>query len=400
MLHVGVGTSTNAQADEAVKQAISSARDMMGENTPVFSMIFASSKYSQQVILETAKTQLGATVPILGGSTAGEIGPSGPSVTSSVVCLLVAGEGIAAQYHAIESANESPEEKARELVASLAAAGTLPDLLCMVADGLAVNPSALLRGIHTSAPALPVVGGSAGDDGQYKETYQYGREGVLSKSATFLALSGKLRYAVGVRHGWNPISGPKKITKASGTVIHEIDGKPAIKLYEEFVGVDEAEALKEKTLATLALSYPLGVQDAESGEMLLRAPFYVDAAGSITCGGEVQEGANVQLMMGSKEAAVEAARESAKKAMSDLGTKPAAAIIFNCHVRDTLFASRDEAKKEIDAIQEVIGRDVPLAGFYTYAEQAPINGINYNMQSCANTNHNETIVILLLAARD
>jgi len=399
MLHVGVGVSSSAQADEATHQALSNASDRLGVEKPAFVLLFASSKYNQELVFRTAREQLGADMPILGGSTAGEIGPSGPSQSASVVCMMVAGSGITARVKTIEAANEQPEEKARAIIASLVAEGIAPELLCMVADGLAVNPNALLRGIQAVAPALPVVGGSSGDDGQYKQTYQYGASGVLSKSASFLALSGDLRFAVGVRHGWNPISGPKKITKASGTVIHEIDGKPAIQLYEEFVGVAEAATLKEKTLATLALSYPLGLKDATSGEMLLRAPFYVDAAGSITCGGEVVEGSDVQLMMGSKEEAIEAARESARKAVSDLGTKPAAAVLFNCHVRDTLFASRDEAKKEIDAIQEVIGSDVPLVGFYTYAEQAPINGLNYNMQSCANTNHNETIVILLLAAK-
>ncbi len=400
MLKIGVGTSTHTQADDAVKLSISAAQQMIGGRLPTFALLFASSTYDQHIVLQTARAELGETVPILGGSTAGEIGPSGPSVSPSVVCLLAAGDDITARHYSIESAHESPEVKARELAAQLVAEGVTPDLVCMVADGLAVNPSALLRGIHAAMKSVPVVGGSAGDDGRYKETYQYGHDAVMSKSATFLALSGNFRFAVGVRHGWNPISGPKTVTKAAGTVIHEIDGKPAIQLYEEFVGVDEAEALKEKTLATLALSYPLGVHDNESGEMLLRAPFYVDNAGSITCGGEVLEGSQVQLMMGSKEAAIEAARDSAKKALADLGAKPAAAIIFNCHVRDTLFASRDEAKKEIDAIQEVIGQEVPLIGFYTYAEQAPINGVNYNMQSCTNTNHNETIVILLLAAHE
>ncbi len=399
MLTSGVGISAGIDTEVAVREAIADARNQLGEATVSVALIFASSSYDQNSVLKETRTQLGDSVLLFGGSTAGEISQYGPSMSPSVVIMLLScGDTMTAGVAHVTGANGDAEIKGEELGKLLQAAVISdPKLALIIADGLTVNPSAILRGLHNVLPNVPVAGGSAGDDGKYKQTFQYAGDAVLSSAVSAIVFGGAFKYAVGVRHGWNPISTPKKITKVVGTVIHEIDHKPAVALYEEFIGKEKAEMLTGVTLAEIALSYPLGIKDESSGEMLLRAPFYVDKDGAITCGGEVSEGAEVQLMMGTKESAVEAAQYSAQQALTALGNKPKAAIIFNCHVRDTLFASREEAKKEIDAIQEVIGKDVPLAGFYTYAEQAPINNINFNIKSCNNMNHNETIVIVLLA---
>ena len=50
--------------------------------------------------------------------------------------------------------------------------------------------------------------------------------------------------------------------------------------------------------------------------------------------------------------------------------------------------------EEITAIQEVLGKEVPLIGFYTYGEQAPIGGILG--PKCFSVFHNETMALLVL----
>lgn len=398
MLTSGVGIAGGAEAVIAVKNAIDEAKTQLADAPIRAALIFASSTYNQNAILKEARAELGESVILFGGSTAGEISQHGPSTSPSIVIMLLScGDDISIGAAHVTGANEEPDTKGKKLGEALSQAISKDIKLAMiVADGLTVNPSAILRGMHEYLPGVPVAGGSSADDGAYKQAFQYAGDEVLSSGVSAIGFGGALKFSVGVRHGWSPISSIKKITKVSGAVIQEIDNKPAIALYEEFIGEEKAATLKGVTLAELALSYPLGIKDETSGEMLLRAPFYVDADGAITCGGEVSEGAEVQLMMGTKESAIEAARYSAQKALDALGTAPKAAIIFSCHVRDKLFASREQSKKEIDAIQEVIGTEVPMAGFYTYAEQAPIDNANFNIKTCNNVTHNETIVIVLL----
>jgi hypothetical protein len=50
--------------------------------------------------------------------------------------------------------------------------------------------------------------------------------------------------------------------------------------------------------------------------------------------------------------------------------------------------------EEITAIQNVIGREVPLIGLYTYGEQAPLGGVIG--PECRSVFHNETMALMIL----
>ena len=99
-------------------------------------------------------------------------------------------------------------------------------------------------------------------------------------------------------------------------------------------------------------------------------------------------------MIGSKEKAIEAAQDAARKVMKEFEldkAKPKFVLMFNCIAREKLFGQK--ANDEIQAVMDIIGNDVPLLGFYTYGEQAPIGGEVRNLEKCNTKFHNETIVI-------
>jgi hypothetical protein len=123
---------------------------------------------------------------------------------------------------------------------------------------------------------------------------------------------------------------------------------------------------------------------------------FVDENGSITCAAEIPEGSEVRIMMGTRESAITMATQAAENARIQLGGKtPKAILIFNCIARKKLLGMR--GGEEIDAIRSILGRDVPLIGFYTYGEQAPINGESRNIERCNTVFHNETVVIYVIA---
>ena len=383
-----------------ITEAIDTLREELKELPIIGLTVYASPKYNQDEITAIAAEKLGSEIPIVGASTAGEIAQNGPSSTPAITMMMFASNTIKCHATVVTDVTGN------ELVAGEALANQLLDqteepleLVIIHSDGLTVNPSAVLRGIKKALPGTPVVGGSAGDDGQYKSTYQYCNGETYSSAVVAMAFTGPIKFAIGVRHGWSPISGFRTVTRSEGSVVHEIDHQPAIKLYEEFIGEAEVAKLTEVTLAEIALSYPIGMMSTETHNLLLRAPFYVDKNGSITFGGEVPEGTKVQLMMGNKDQAVDAAEEAGISAAKELGDKPIAALIYSCHVRDSLYQSRDESKKEISAIQKSIGVDTPLTGFFTYAEQAPILGTNATLKTCDSETYNETIVTVLMSEK-
>ena len=361
-------------------------------------IVFASVAYDQQKVLDGIRSVSGEAAIMVGASTAGEIVTSGPLNKHSVAVMLIKsdtlrffadiGKDVAAGPHAAGKAvAEAVKAKAGEPLKTFV----------MFPDILAGNGADIVRGVQESlGEHFPAVGGAAGDDFKFEKTYQYLNGMAYSGSVVGLGIAGDFKFGIGVKHGWLPVGLPRTVTKSSGSVLHELDGKPAIEIYEKYFGEEESKVLRTETLARLAITYPLGMRIEGSDEMLIRDPISVDEHGSITCAAEIPVGSEIQMMVGSREEAIAVAKEAAQNALNQLeGAKPKAVIIFNCIARNKLFG--EHSPEEIKAIQSVIGSDVPLIGFYTYGEQAPLGGEVRNIEQCKTAFHNETVVICVLA---
>jgi len=195
-----------------------------------------------------------------------------------------------------------------------------------------------------------------------------------------------------VRHGWEPVGLPMKVTTAEGAKLIEINNRPALSIYEDYFG-KKVEELIKKPIARMAYTYPLGMSVEGSSELLIRDVVIADEKGVITCAAEIPEGSEIRLMLGDPDKAIQAAKEAAENALSQLkGIKPKVVFVFNCMARSKLLGARKE--EEIAVIQEVLGKEVPLIGFYTYGELAPMAGILG--PECFSVWHNETMALMVL----
>ena len=367
---------------------------------PDFLFAFASPALNQEEVVRGIRDAAGHA-PLLGCSTAGEITNEGPTQKSVSVMAIRSDRisfytGLGRDIKA--GAREAGQAAARETQGKAATVsgprGALRAFI-MLPDVLTGNGADIVRGVSDIlGPHFPVVGGAAGDDFMFEKTYEYRDDEVVSGAVAGVGLSGDFTIGIGVRHGWVPIGMPMKVTKAKGAVLFELDGKPAISLYEDYFGA-RADELRKEALARLAITYPLGLKIPEyQEEYLIRDPITVNADGSITCAAEIPEGSEVRLMIGSKEKAVEAAQDAARHLMKEFEldkTKPKFVLMFNCIAREKLFAQN--ANDEIQAVMEIIGPDVPLLGFYTYGEQAPLGGEVRNLEKCDPRFYNETVVM-------
>ena len=75
----------------------------------------------------------------------------------------------------------------------------------------------------------------------------------------------------------------------------------------------------------------------------------------------------MQLLVGSREKCVEAAKDAARQALDQLdGAPPRLALVFADISWQMLFQGFEGA--EVEAIRAVIGESVPLAGGYTFGQ--------------------------------
>lgn len=396
-LNVGVGFSQGEDSYTVGANACQDALEHLGAPEADAAIVFSSVQYDQEKMLAGVRS-VSKNALVVGASTAGEIVTEGPLNKHSVAVMLIKSDSVKffdGIGENIAQGVRAAGKKAADDVKAKAGEGL--KAFMMFPDVLAGNGAEIVRGVQDSlGQHFPVMGGAAGDDFKFEKTYQYFNDRVCSGAVVGLGMTGDFKIGIGVKHGWIPVGVPLTVTKSEGSVLHEIDGKPAISIYEDYFGQEEAKQLRSETLAKLAVTYPLGMKVQGSDEMLIRDPLTVDQNGSITCAAEIPQGSEIQLMVGSREEAVKVAKEAAQNAVSQLeGAAPKAAIIFNCIARNKLFG--EHAGDEIEAIQEAIGAQVPLIGFYTYGEQAPLGGEVRNIEKCNPAFHNETVVICVFA---
>jgi hypothetical protein len=104
-----------------------------------------------------------------------------------------------------------------------------------------------------------VVGGGAGDDGKFTGTNVFLGEEVLSEAAVLVKIFSKNRIGIGAKHGMNNCTKPMRVTKSSGNVLKEIDGRPAFEAYVAFAktqGVD----LTHETAPGFMMDHELAIQ--------------------------------------------------------------------------------------------------------------------------------------------
>jgi hypothetical protein len=267
-----------------------------------------------------------------------------------------------------------------------------PDLagVLVLSDGLCVNGSALVDGIVSACgPNVAVSGGLAGDGDRFASTVLVINGKPVSGAVAAIGLYGSaIRISHGSAGGWDEFGPMRRITSASGNVLAELDGKPALDLYERYLG-DEAAGLPAS-----ALFYPLKVWDpARPDDAVVRTVLAVDrTTRTMTFAGDIPEGYCARLMRGSFDRLIDGAGEAALLARNGLGaagTTAGLCLLVSCVGRRLLMGQRTE--EEYDAIASVLGHATPIAGFYSYGEISP------NNRTGACGLHNQTVTLTLLA---
>jgi hypothetical protein len=272
-----------------------------------------------------------------------------------------------------------------QAVAMASAKTTKPPALCItLPESLTTSGQQIVESLQQTLGAeVPVLGGTAGDAFKLTGTRQFcGRE-VCSDSVPVLLFSGPLAYSVAVASGWKPMGEPGLVTRSEVTLVHEIDGRPAIEFYRQRLG-DQAVPGPEN---------PLAILDEAGAVACLRATAEpnVRDSGAINYLGDVREGAMVQITIADRSAILEGCKQSISRAFADYphGKTPAAALLFSCAARKVLLGTH--TSEEIGIVEGVIGSHIPICGFYGYGEIGPLN-----TKDPASKFHNETFVSLIL----
>jgi len=392
----------NVAGREAAEQALKNA----GVARPDFVFMFGSIGYDQRSLVQAVRETTGGA-PLTGCSAEGTInGDDADESNFSVLVTAISSEEL--RWHN-GIASGLLEDDSRAVGQRVAKDDLLPHLSADTL-GLFVFPDGHLdfgvardyldnffAGLEENLPSerfLPMWGGGANAnfDNMASPTYQYCDDEVISGGVSYALLSGKARAGWAISHGCILIGGERIVTRSEGSVIHEIDGKPAVEVLKEYLPegalTDDRDWMRYATSLSLSFKAPSYMKDEEY--VVRGVPAVKMADGSIAVQTEVQEGTSIWFSSRDKDKVATGLDRMAAQIKEQLGgEKPKLVFQFECATRGKMMFRDQEKLQILKRFRQSLDPDAPWAGYYCAGEIGPVEEHN--------NHHLYTSVVLALS---
>jgi hypothetical protein len=390
----GVGMSHHRNPKRAAKEATEAALGQAGIEHPDFVFLFASIAYNQQVLVKTVR-ELTKQAP-LAGCTGEGIVSNGEADESnfSVAVMALKSDRLRFEAAIADGLSEGSEPVGHKIAQQLKPKVKDDALAIMtLADGLTFNFDRFRDALEQElglAHSLPLFGGTAADNWEMKQTFQYVDDQLTNDGVACVLISGQAEMAWAVNHGCIPIGHERKVTKAEGNVIYEIDQQPVLDTLKEYLKEDEIDNWN-KAVVNLCWGFkaPSKMQDSYDEYLIRFMPAKDDEKGSITIPTEVQEGASIWMTRRDQDKIAEGVDRIVEQIKGQLGERqPSLMFHFDCAGRGKMVFRDQERNKLMDHLQSQFDPSTPWVGFYTYGEIGPVKD--------SNQFHNYTLVLMAL----
>lgn len=368
----GTGSSSLPDAVEAGREAASAAVSALHGETAALVVVFTAPRYDLPALLAGVRSVTGDAL-LVGATGSGEMVRGRYMGFGAGVGVLAMTAGpyrfaAASAHHIRGDLDRAGQEIAR---ASRNTAGPSPHAaLLLLADSLLGDLQQLVQGVYRiTGPRVLLAGGAAGDEQKFERTFVFHDDKVMEEGAVALWIASERPLRVVIRHGWEPIGVPMLVTRAEGTDIMEIGGRPAADVYEDQLGIERGRLTRDIFWGT-SIHHPFGLLQAD-GSAIIRVARERSPDGSLRIQGCVPpSGSAVQVMSGTVETLLGVVEEVATSALEAV-PDPGVLLAFSCAARATIFGER--CAEEARLLQRAAG-DLPTFGIYCCGEFARTAG--------------------------
>jgi hypothetical protein len=214
---------------------------------------------------------------------------------------------------------------------------------------------------------VTLTGGLAGDGARFAETLVFKSNVPQQRAIAAVGLYGsRVKVGFGSLGGWNPFGPQRLVTRSKGNVLFELDGRPALGLYKQYLGKHA------QGLPATGLLFPLSVWAKPGDTPLVRTILAVDEEQqSMTYAGDAPKNAYVRLAKANVDRLVDGAIGAARNSCPAGSVAPELALLISCVGRKLVFKQRVE--EEVEGVSSILGDQAVLTGFYSYGEIAPFS---------------------------
>jgi hypothetical protein len=384
MFRMVVGHSDDVDAAEAVASVVAQCEAGLDGASPRAGLLFSNFATDSEALCSGFADAFPDT-DIIGSTAMGEMSSVLGFLEDSVTLALFVSDTVDITAGLGTELSVDAKAAARGAVSEARSKTEREPRLCITTPSIAGLPRNLLDDLRDElGEGVTVLGGVAApltmaDRGTTARQYFNGR--VVTDAVPVLLFSGPLIFSFGLDAGWRPVGKPGRVTRATASVVYEVDDEPAMAFYERYLGAG----------ARPTVANPLAVFEDDSDDFYLRVAVPRDKEpGALTVTGGIHEGARVQLTVAVTEEIFDGARSAFQRAVKAYpeGSAPEAVLLFSCAIRKLLLGTR--TGREFDIARTEFGETVPICGFYTIGEIAPLE------TGSPTRFHHETMVAVLL----
>ncbi|MDQ6968470.1 MAG: FIST N-terminal domain-containing protein, partial [Mariprofundaceae bacterium] len=256
------GTSAKSDAQEAILEAICHWDDVL---SPDILFIFHSSTQNSPDVAANLAEHFPDTL-IVGCTTAGEW-ITGQHSNQTLVLLGITTPAIRWSMSVLENLDSPPVDSAKTVCAELLQQlGIKWDELnpqkhfCLsFFDGLSKREEPVIAAIANELGSIPLLGGSAGDDLNFENTYVIANGKAYQHAAVFILAESQIPFRAIKHQHFVPGDIDVVITKADAAnrLVYRLDGVPAAQRYAQLLGL-EVKDLTPQIFSNNPLIYPYG----------------------------------------------------------------------------------------------------------------------------------------------
>ena len=369
VMRIAVGLSTSPNTRDAAAEAATQAREPLTAAAPTLAVLVASPHHAARArdVLDTVHEF--ARPDALVGCVAEAVvaGEREVEAEPAVAVWLAALPKPAETFHM-----EFVRTGTRGVLAGYRFDRDSTDLHLLFPDPHTFPTHLLLAHLNANSPSPNVMGGLVSGAMQPGRTTLFHDGKVLNRGAVGARLPG-LRALPVVSQGCRPIGDPYTVTRAEGSLITELAGRPPLQLLQQLVS-----RLSPREEVLVSRGVLLGIAMVEKaelnrGDFLIRAVTGADeATGALQVGDHIEVGTTVRFHVRDSVTADEDLREALVNA-SDMG-RPIGALLFTCNGRGTRMF--DVPNHDAALVTKLLG-GAPVAGFFAAGELGPVGGQNF-----------------------
>jgi len=264
-------------------------------------------------------------------------------------------------------------------------------VICVASIVQSIASDTILEKVSNLCGHMPIFGFNAGDDFDFSKQQVYLNGITGGDRFAILLISGNIKPVFQTAN----LAGKKAlekrlVTKASGNIISEIEGKPAYDYIKDFPFIDD------QTITLFNYQFFVEMQnvDYNDGIPVSRAlNTFNKETGEITCFANVPENSYIGLLYCDGNDVASTSEDGIKELLKKLdsessGYEYSTVFVASCSLRNMFLADMKETEGTL--IKELFPSNLTVSGLYAFGEMAPTS---VRGGKAANRFHNATFTL-------